>query len=156
MRKQIEQKQHSNVNLLGHTGLLISLLGGSTAPMTTTGTALAGHLAPATDLLAVQVEDDGDGDHDGREAAEQGTRPLDTEVIEHLVTEEREAGAEEGSEQRVGGDARRREHQVRVDQVVEALQEDAQDAESRQHAAQGWRHPVDRFREACPAEPKMG
>lgn len=80
--------------LLGFAFLLIDLLRGPTT-MPTVGTALAGNLAPATDFVTIQVEDDGDGDHGGSEAAEQGASPLDTEVIEHLVCEEREAGAEE-------------------------------------------------------------
>lgn len=85
------------------------------ATMSTGAIVLARDLAPATDFLAVEVKHDGDRHHDGGEAAEQGAGPLNAEVVEHLVSEEREAGAEKGPQQRVGRDARRRKHQVRVD-----------------------------------------
>jgi len=88
-------------------------------------TTLTGYLTPATDLLAVEIENHRDGYHDGRETAEQRACPLNAEVVEHLITKEREPGAKHGSEQRVGRDAGCCEHQVCVDQVVEALQEDA-------------------------------
>ena len=63
-----------------------------------------GELAALADLVAVQVEDDGDGDEGGGDAAEQRRRPLDPHPVEHVRREEREARAAERPQERVAGD----------------------------------------------------
>ena len=45
-------------------------------------------------LLAVEVEDHGDGHEHGGHAAEQRAGPLDAHALEHLPREQREAGGE--------------------------------------------------------------
>ena len=59
-------------------------------------------LALGAQFLAVDVEEDGDGDEDGGDTAEEGGGPLDAEVVEHLPGEEREASGGDGSEEGVG------------------------------------------------------
>ena len=52
---------------------------------------------------AVEPEDDWDGNHHRRETAEQSPSPLDTQVGEHLASEEREASRDDGAKHNVGG-----------------------------------------------------
>lgn len=55
------------------------------------------------ELLAKQVEANGDGNAQGGEAAEQRGGPLDAEAVEHLAREQGEAGGGDGAEKGVGG-----------------------------------------------------
>lgn len=71
------------------------------------GTVLLGRrreLALLADLGAVEVEEHGDGDEDGGDAAEERRRPLDAQPVEHVLREEREAGAGERAEEGVACD----------------------------------------------------
>jgi hypothetical protein len=45
------------------------------------------------------------------------------------------------------------QHEIRIDDVVEALQEDAEDAESSQNSRCRWNDPVNGSCEPCPSEP---
>lgn len=58
-------------------------------------------LTPLADLGALEVEEDGHGNEDGGDAAEQGAGPLNAHALEHVRREEREAGAAEGAEEGV-------------------------------------------------------
>lgn len=111
-----------------------------------------GALGP--DLAAVQVEDDGDGDEHGGDAAQDRRGVVDAEAVEHVGREEREAGAAEGPQERVARDGRGREHEVRVDEVVERLQEDGHQPEARQDARRRRHDPVHVVPVAAPAEPE--
>lgn len=63
-------------------------------------------LTPLADLGTLEVEEDGDGDEDGGDAAEQGAGPLHAHALEHVRREEREAGAAERAEEGVCRDGR--------------------------------------------------
>ena len=75
-------------------------------------------LALHADLRAVPVEQDGEGHARQGEEGRDAAGPVDAEVVEHVRREEREGGAEEGPQHRVGGQHGGGEDDVRVDQVV--------------------------------------
>lgn len=91
--------------------------------------------------------------HNETQTPQQRSRPLYTEIVKHLPGKQREAAADNGAEDRVGGEDGRGELEIRVDEVVEALQEDAEDAEADEEAGSRRCHPVDGGCVACPAEP---
>lgn len=117
------------------------------------GSELRRELAHRTDLLPVDEEQNRDRDHRRRDEPQQTRSPLDAQLVEHLDREQREPTAHAAPHERVGRDGRVREHQVHVDDVVEPLHEDDQDARPDGHARDDLRDPV-HARVRGPSEPE--
>ena len=78
-----------------------------------------------------------------RQKSRDAARPVDTQVAVHLICEEREAGAEEGSKDRVGGEDAGGVNGVGVDEVVHDGEEDEYHAEAEGGGADDTYGPVD-------------
>lgn len=99
----MHQRQQSNrITPFVFEPILLGLLIAAAAPLLDGGH--GGKRAAAADLGALVVEEDGHGDQDGGDAAQQRAGVLDAHAVEHVGGEEGEAGAGEGAEERVGGD----------------------------------------------------
>jgi hypothetical protein len=75
-------------------------------------------------------------------------------TLEHVGREERKPGTAKRSQEGVARDGRGREHEVRVDEVVEGLQEDGHEPKAREKARKRGNDPVHRVAIARPAEPE--
>ena len=106
------------------------------------------------DAGTVVVEDDGNGDQRGGNAAKQGGSPLDAHALEHVCGEERETGAGERAEEGVARDGGGGKHEVRVDQIVKGLEEDGGKTETGEDTGEGGHDPVHLAGIARPAEPE--
>lgn len=117
--------------------------------------------APRPDPRTVLVENDGDGNKSEGNEAEERARPVDAERSEHVRGEEGEDGAGEGAKESVGcdggggafeavssralrclGGRSYLQHEIRIDEVIERLQEDCEQAETRQEARERGNDPM--------------
>lgn len=111
-------------------------------------------LAQRANLLSVEEEQDRNRDHRDGDKAQHARRPVHAEIVIHLHSEEGEATTNATPDERVGGNGGVCEHEVYVDDVVEALHEDDEDAASDGHAGENLWEPVD-VRAGCPSEPEQ-
>ena len=100
-------------------------------------------LALGADARAVAVEQEGEGHAGEGEEGRHAGGPVHAEVVEHLGGEEREGGAEEAAQDRVGREHRGRVHGVAVDEVVKAAEEDEDHAGAEGRAGDDGHDPVD-------------
>jgi hypothetical protein len=107
-------------------------------------------LASLANLGTVSVEDERNGRKHNGDAAEKGGSILDSHTVEHLASKERETSTAERSKECVACDGRSGEHEVRVDEVVESLEEDRHEAETGEEATQSGNNPVDIVSESSP------
>lgn len=75
-------------------------------------------------------------------------------TIEHVGCEQGEDGTANGSQEGVCSHGRSGEHEIRIDDVVQATQEDCVDAEPQEQTSKRGNDPGDTIRKACPAKPK--
>src|SRR5712671_946638 len=76
-------------------------------------------LASHTDTLAILVQQDGYGHERASKEREEGARPTDAEVAIRRTREEREAGAEHGTDKIVAGEDARGIGRIRIGEVVQ-------------------------------------
>jgi len=60
-----------------------------------------GDLAPGPDLVTIEIEHNRNRYHDSSKTSKQCAGPLDAQVVESLICEEREPSTKEGSKQRI-------------------------------------------------------
>lgn len=130
---------------------------------------------PAAQWRSPGYERQRDRNHNRAQTSQQRASPLDSEVREHLAGKEREACSNGRPENGVSGKHRGRaavvsgyvsvwamgnrrgngdvQGEIGIDEVVETLQEYAENSESDEYPRCRWGHPVDIFSESRPAEP---
>ena len=62
---------------------------------------------------------------------------MNAHAFKHLASEERKCSSTQTTEERVGGDGGRSKHEIGVDEVVECLKEDREEAESGKDSRDG-------------------
>ena len=80
---------------------------------------MAGALACHADAFAILVQHDGNGDERAAEKRKERARPADAEVDVHRLCEEREGGAEHGTDKVVSGEDARGVGGICVCKVVQ-------------------------------------
>lgn len=105
-------------------------------------------------LSTSQIEPHRHGYRNSSNTSQQGGSPIDSHTIEHLPRKKREACTTQRSQERVRSNGRGSKHEIRIDEVVERLQEYGHDAEAGQEARKCRHDPVDGGIVACPAEPE--
>lgn len=140
----------SSSNNSRQSGLIVCLLlilSGGTRSRWGSGRSV---LASLANLGTVSIEDERNGRKHNGDAAEKGGSVLDSHTFEHLASKERETSTTERSKECVACDGRSGKHEVRVDEVVESLEEDGHETEAGEETTQGGNNPVDVVCESSP------
>ena len=106
---------------------------------------------PRTDLPAIEEEQDRHGEHPQSDEAQHRGRPRHAQTLVHDGREKREGGAGQRADESVGREGAVGVQEVDVDDVVQPLHEDEQDAHADGHAREDLWHPGD-VRAAGPRE----
>ena len=147
--------RNSNLRLLLYSLALLLLLSrlGSRHHLCERLRRLRSVLAPRPDQVAILPEDEGERHASEREEGRDGRGPVNAEVGIHVSGEERESGAEERAEDRVGGQHGGGEDGVRIDQVAHETEEDHDQAAGEETGCDDGHGPVD-LRTVGPCEPE--
>lgn len=75
-------------------------------------------------------------------------------MIKDAPGKQRENSPKKTTKQRVRSDGTSREHQVRLNEIIQQVQKDRQDAKACSKAGERWCDPMNIFSETGPSEPK--
>lgn len=92
-------------------------------------------------------------DHRHTQKSQQTGRPVHTQLAKHRRSEQRKPASSQRPNERISSDCTIRIHQVHVNDVVQSLQENHQNAPPDGNSCEDLRHPAN-MRIACPREPK--